>query len=354
MLFSIVVAILLCLFALVCLCGSVGRITLPNNVLVSSVLAFGDSYVDQGNNNYINTTGKVNYHPYGEDFVGGIPTGRFSNGKTIPDFLAEALGVKEYVPPFLDPVISDKDLQTGVSFASGGSGLDPLTTEITTAIPMSVQVDLFKQYIERLRRNINEEAANNIITNSLVVLVVSTNDLLVSFPLRSSQYDALAYSNMLVKLVLNFIQEVYTLGVRRMVVFSAPPIGCLPEVRTVAGGPQRRCGDKENNLAQLYNTILEQQLQFWTTSFPQSGVTFFDYYNPLINIIENPKKYGFDVVDKGCCGTGKAEVLYLCNKLTPTCPDRSKYLFWDGLHITEKGYNIIVDQLIQDLMNSFF
>ncbi|KAK9050614.1 hypothetical protein SSX86_030416 [Deinandra increscens subsp. villosa] len=353
MLLYIVVAILLCVFASVCLCGSVGTITLPENVSVSAVLVFGDSFVDQGNNNYVNTIAKGNYSPYGKDFLGGKPTGRFSNGKTLPDFLAEALGVKDYLPPFLDPVVNDKDLQTGVSFGSGGSGFDPLTTTITTAIPISVQLDMFKQYIERLKRNIAEEAANKIITNSVVVLVAGNNDLYLTFPLRRSQYDALGYSNMLVKLVLNFIQEIYTLGVRRIVVFGAPPIGCLPAVRTLSGGLQRRCAEEENNLAQLFNTVLGQQLQVWTTSFPQSKLAYIDYYSSLINIIENPKKFGFDVVDKGCCGTGAIEVVYLCNKLTPTCLDRSKYFFWDAFHLSEKGNSILVDQIIQDLVNLF-
>lgn len=33
------------------------------------------------------TFNKVNYPPYGVDFPGGRPTGRFTNGKTIVDFL---------------------------------------------------------------------------------------------------------------------------------------------------------------------------------------------------------------------------------------------------------------------------
>jgi len=40
---------------------------------------------------------------------------------------ASYLGLKELVPPYLDPNLSDKELVTGVSFASAGSGFDPLT-----------------------------------------------------------------------------------------------------------------------------------------------------------------------------------------------------------------------------------
>jgi hypothetical protein len=49
---------------------------------------FGDSLVDNGNNNQLNSLAKANYLPYGIDFDGG-PTGRFSNGKTTVDVIGE-------------------------------------------------------------------------------------------------------------------------------------------------------------------------------------------------------------------------------------------------------------------------
>ncbi|KAL8216478.1 hypothetical protein R6Q57_023315 [Mikania cordata] len=343
------IVILIYVYCNVYLCISNGIIIPQKNIFVSALFVFGDSFVDQGNNNYINALAKANFFPYGKDFLGKIPTGRFSNGKTLSDFIADALGVKDYLPASLDPSINDKERQTGVSFASAGSGFDQLTTTETYAISMSSQLDMFKANIRKLEGNIGAKNANNVITNSVVVVVAGNNDLLLAFPLRRLQYDVSAYSNMLVKLVLNFTQEIYTLGVRRIVVFSAPPIGCLPAVRTLAGGPQRTCVDTENNLAQFFNNILRQELQFWTTSLPQSRVAFIEYYNTLINIVENPHKYGFDVTDIGCCGTGEIETSYLCNKLTATCTNHSKYFFWDGFHMSEKGYEIIVNLIIQDL-----
>jgi hypothetical protein len=46
-----------------------------------------DSTLDAGNNNRINTPVKCNFPPYGRDFPGGVPTGRFSNGKLTSDFV---------------------------------------------------------------------------------------------------------------------------------------------------------------------------------------------------------------------------------------------------------------------------
>jgi hypothetical protein len=49
---------------------------------------FGDSLVDNGNNNYLATTARADAPPYGIDYPTRRPTGRFSNGRNIPDFIS--------------------------------------------------------------------------------------------------------------------------------------------------------------------------------------------------------------------------------------------------------------------------
>lgn len=44
---------------------------------------------------------------------------------------AEYVGIKESVPAYLDPTLGLEDLLTGVTFASAGSGFDPVTAQIT-------------------------------------------------------------------------------------------------------------------------------------------------------------------------------------------------------------------------------
>ncbi|KAL3720569.1 hypothetical protein ACJRO7_005393 [Eucalyptus globulus] len=50
-------------------------------------ITFGDSTIDPGNNN-IQMIVKCNFPPYGRDFMGGKPSGRFSNGKIPPDLFS--------------------------------------------------------------------------------------------------------------------------------------------------------------------------------------------------------------------------------------------------------------------------
>jgi len=53
----------------------------------SALFVFGDSTVDAGNNNFIRTPMKSNFPPYGRDFINHIPTGRFTNGRLVSDFI---------------------------------------------------------------------------------------------------------------------------------------------------------------------------------------------------------------------------------------------------------------------------
>lgn len=52
--------------------------------MVPALFVFGDSLIDNGNNNNLASLAKANYYPYGIDFKAG-PTGRFSNGYTMVD-----------------------------------------------------------------------------------------------------------------------------------------------------------------------------------------------------------------------------------------------------------------------------
>ena len=74
-----------------------GDICLPKEHV--ALFVFGDSLFDVGNNNYINTTTdyQANFSPYGETFF-KFPTGRFSNGRVIPDFI----GKNKYMSVWID------------------------------------------------------------------------------------------------------------------------------------------------------------------------------------------------------------------------------------------------------------
>lgn len=63
--------------------------TQPPITKPSALLVFGDSTVDAGNNNFLQTPMKSNFPPYGRDFINHIPTGRFTNGRLVSDFIGK-------------------------------------------------------------------------------------------------------------------------------------------------------------------------------------------------------------------------------------------------------------------------
>lgn len=175
-----------------------------------TILVFGDSTVDTGNNNYIQTVFKGNFLPYGEDFPGKIPTGRFSDGKLVPDFLAKFLGIKDTVPPFLDPTLSENELVSGVCFASAGSGFDDLTSAVSKVIPVSKQIDLFRDYIRRVKEIVgDEEKVKKIISSALIVISAGTNDFIFNFydiPTRKLEFNLSGYQDFLLNRLQFFIK----------------------------------------------------------------------------------------------------------------------------------------------------
>ncbi|KAJ6736425.1 GDSL ESTERASE/LIPASE EXL3 [Salix viminalis] len=172
-------------------------------------------------------------------------------------FSANELGIKETLPAYLDPTVLPQDLITGVSFASGGSGFDPLTPKLVSVLTLSDQLEYFKEYIGKLKAIIGEENTTFTITNTS-----------------------------------SFVQELYKLGARRIGVFSAPPVGCVPAQRTLAGGVERECAQNLNEAAKLFNSKLSKKLDSLASSLPSGRFVYMDIYNPFLDLIQNPRKYG--------------------------------------------------------------
>ncbi|KAK4492114.1 hypothetical protein RD792_002911 [Penstemon davidsonii] len=315
-----------------------------------AILVFGDSSVDTGNNNYINTPFKGDHLPYGMDYPGSVPTGRFSNGKLVPDILASLLGLKEIVPPFLQPNLSDKEILTGVSFASAGSGYDELTTSLSFVIPMSKQVRYFEGYIQRLKGIVGEKETSRILSNALVVISAGTNDFIFNYydvPTRRIQFSISEYQDFLQNKLQKMVKELYYLGCRKMVISGLPPIGCLPIQRTAKYPILRVCSYKENADSKSYNSKLENLLPQMEAQLQGSKILYVETYNPLMDMINNPQKYGYLETKRGCCGVGLLEAGPFCTLLTPVCANPSQYLFWDSIHLGESTYKFLAEELVK-------
>ncbi|XP_019255145.1 PREDICTED: GDSL esterase/lipase At5g45960-like [Nicotiana attenuata] len=321
----------------------------PFNNSVSAVLVFGDSTVDSGNNNYINTLSKCNFAPYGRDFVNHKPTGRFTNGRLITDYIVSYLGIKDFVPPYLDPSLSLEELMTGVSFASGSSGFDPLTAQLSGVIPLEKQLEYFKEYKKRLENAIGKEKTKLIISKATFIISAGTNDFVVNYyntPYRRHTYKVSAYQQFLLQLLQQFVQGLMNEGARTIAVAGVPPFGCLPLIITINSGSAlqpRQCVESYSAVAREYNSLLQHLLK--TMQIHNTKLFYLDTYNPLNDMIQDPTKYGLTEVAKGCCGSGLVELSILCNPKSIVCNNPSQHMFWDSVHPTQFTYYTLFQAL---------
>uniref|UniRef100_A0A7N0TYV8 GDSL esterase/lipase n=1 Tax=Kalanchoe fedtschenkoi TaxID=63787 RepID=A0A7N0TYV8_KALFE len=311
-----------------------------------AILVFGDSLVDTGNNNFIPTLFRANHAPYGRDFPGGEPTGRFSNGRLMVDFLAEHLKIKDTVPPALQPELDENDLRTGVNFASAGSGYDDITSA-GSVIPFSRQMEHLENYVSKLKQVAGDEA-QNVLNNALVVISCGSNDFGLSYfgGVRKVEFTLGGYQDFLLRKLEGFLKTMHEMGLRKIAVMGLPAGGCLPVISSII----RTCVEPTNAAAQVYNQKLKSMLSKLQASLPGSKLAYANIFDTWEDMFNNPHKYGFSVTSRGCCGGYLLVTGPLCNAFTPLCPDANQYMFWDNVHPTEAAYKNMAQALITETL----
>ncbi|KAL0401174.1 UNVERIFIED_CONTAM: GDSL esterase/lipase [Sesamum latifolium] len=255
---------------------------------ITAIFAFGDSILDSGNNNRLATIFRSDHSPYGIDFPGRIPSGRFSDGKLATDFLVSQLGIKELLPAYLDPALTDRDLLTGASFASAGTGLDDLTASEANVLTLNAQLKNFMQALQRMRSVAGQQEADRIEENALFMVAAGTNDMLYNFyglPLRR-MFSLSEYHDLLLKNLENVIRTLHSAGARRVAVVGLPPIGCMPVSVTLGSLMpsfhmlQRVCVDQQNADSQAYNAKLQALTSRLQATLPGSRIAYVDVFTP--------------------------------------------------------------------------
>ncbi|ONK70284.1 uncharacterized protein A4U43_C05F32150 [Asparagus officinalis] len=324
---------------------------------VPALIVFGDSSVDAGNNNNLSTIAKSNFEPYGRDFQGGRPTGRFSNGRIPTDFISETFGLKPVVPAYLDSAYSIKDFATGVCFASAGSGYDNATSNVLSVIPLWKQLEYFKEYQAKLRAYLGKSKANTVLHEALYVMSLGTNDFLENYytiPGRSSQFTIEEYQNFLVGISEHFIRSLYILGARKLDLTGVPPMGCLPLERATNIMAGSSCREEYNRISRDFNGKLQVLIEKLNRTLPRMRIAYGNAYETVLQVVQRPLSYGFENAGAGCCATGMFEMGYMCNQRNPfTCTDATKYVFWDAFHPTEKMNKIIADHIVNNNLMVF-
>ncbi|KAL7228174.1 hypothetical protein ACSBR2_006984 [Camellia fascicularis] len=311
---------------------------------------FGDSLVDNGNNDYLATTARADSPPYGIDFPTHRPTGRFSNGLNIPDFISQHLGAESTLP-YLSPQLTGQKLLVGANFASAGVGiLNDTGAQFVNILRITQQMQYFQQYQQRVSALIGSARAKQLVSQALVLITLGGNDFvnnyyLVPFSARSRQYSLPDYVRFLISEYQKVLQRLYDLGARRVIVTGTGPLGCVP-AELAMRSRNGECDAELERAAELFNPQLVQMINGLNARI---GTNVFVTANTQLmnrDFISDPQAYGFVTSKIACCGQGPYNGLGLCTAASNLCPNRDIYAFWDAFHPSEKANKIIVQRIV--------
>ncbi|KAJ4717726.1 GDSL esterase/lipase [Melia azedarach] len=254
----------------------------------AALFIFGDSLFDAGNNNYINTTTDflANFFPYGETFF-KYATGRHSDGRLIPDFIAEYAKLP-LIPTFLPS--TSHEFTFGVNFASAGAGA-LVETHKGFVIDLKTQISYFKIVQKELKQKLGDERTKTLLSRAVYLFSIGSNDyiapLLPNSTVLHSDDSRKKYVAMVIGNLTAAIEEVYEKGGRKFGFVNLCPLGCLPTTKATVPG-----------------------------SFEESTA---------------------------CCGSGPFRGISSCGGKRPglkdyeLCEDPDEYLFFDSVHPSEKA-----------------
>ncbi|KAK6911808.1 GDSL lipase/esterase [Dillenia turbinata] len=271
-----------------------------------ALFVFGDSLFDPGNNNYINGSmqGPSNSWPYGESYL-KQPTGGLSDGRLVPDFIAEFMNLPIWTP-YLKPV--EHQFTYGANFASAGAGVLPQTRPGT--IDLWTQLSYFKKVEETLRQKLGATESKKFLGRAIYLISMGGNDY---------------FGNTWVGRTKIRVSE--RRGIR-LCTEHASKIEC--------------CVDGASSLGRLHNRRLSEVLGKLQTTLAGFKYTNFDYYNSIFERVNNPSKHGFKEGKSACCGSGAYRAGFNCGQGTQgkdyeLCSNPQEYIWFDAGHTTESA-----------------
>ncbi|KAL6615574.1 hypothetical protein ACP70R_037844 [Stipagrostis hirtigluma subsp. patula] len=352
---AVVLALLLASTAAAAAAGEGG-----GSVCFDRVFSFGDSLTDTGNfllsvpDDFPDPARSL---PYGRTFF-GRPSGRYSDGRNLLDFFAEAFGL-----PFVPPYLSGGDFRYGANFAVASAtalkgsffrerGVEPSWTPHS----LDEQLQWFKKLLPSIAPS--EPERSDVMSKSLFLVgEVGGNDY-NHLIIRGRSLDEL---NELVPHVVGAIssavKDLINLGAKKLVVPGNFPIGCVPLYLAIFPSEKEAYYDEQtgcikwlNEFAEYHNRMIREELEKFRNLHPDVTIIYADYYGAALNIFRAPLQFGFTVPLNACCGSDapyNCSPSILCGHPGSTvCSDPSKYISWDGLHFTEATYKVVIQGVL--------
>ncbi|CAM6099718.1 unnamed protein product [Calypogeia fissa] len=304
-----------------------------------ATFVFGDSLVDPGNNNYIPTIARSNFYPNGIDFPTGQPTGRFCNGRTVADVLAQLLN-QPFLPPYLAPSTRGSAILQGVNYASAAAGiLDGTGANYIGRISMNKQLEFFQDTQSEFQDLLTPSYAAQVFQKSIYFITIGSNDYINNYLLPESAtrpfYTPQQYEDYLISELSRQLTLLYNMGARKICVFNVGPLGCIPSQLAQNNVQDGSCIDYINGYVQGFNRAAGILLNTLSGQLPGSMFVYGNAYDLVLEKVLQPANYGLINVNTGCCGFGKYNGQIPCVTGIKPCAERGAYLFWDPFHPTD-------------------
>ncbi|XP_029125786.1 GDSL esterase/lipase At1g54790 isoform X2 [Cajanus cajan] len=261
-----------------------------------AVFNFGDSNSDTGE--LAAGLGFLVTPPNGQSYF-KPPSGRFSDGRLIVDFLMDAFKL-----PFLNAYLDSLGLPTfrhGCNFAASGSTILPATATSISLFSFGVQVSQFLRFKGRVLQLLQGKKFDQYVPSEdyfekgLYMFDIGQNDLTGAF--YSKTLDQVLAS--IPTILLEFesgIKKLYDLGARNFWIHNTGPLGCLATVIAKFGTNSSNldelgCVSSQNQAAKAFNTQLQALCSKLKAQYPDANVTYVDIFTIKSNLIANHSKY---------------------------------------------------------------
>ncbi|XP_071709070.1 GDSL esterase/lipase At5g45670-like [Rutidosis leptorrhynchoides] len=316
-----------------------GRIIVAREQLVPCYFIFGDSLVDCGNNNDLDTLAKANYPPYGIDFPEGV-NGRFTNGRTIADMIGQQLGFKNFIPSY--NTATDDDISTGVNYGSGSAGiLDESGSHLGDRVSLNRQLSNHEAVVTRLESvQQNKSYTDEYLNKCIYIVNIGNNDYINNYLMpnnypSSHEYNAEQYADVLGRKYTEQLKTLYRLGARKIAVFGLGMIGCAPAEIERFGTNGKSCVEWINEAVVHFNDRLMPLVEELNTVYPDAKFTYIN----LTHILA--PKSGVALPNKPCCPVREDGQ---CIPYSTPCPNRSLAVYLDSFHPTEIANRVLAQR----------
>lgn len=331
----------------------------------SAIYSFGDSLADTGNWLASNpaAAGNIARSPYGETYFNRA-TGRFSDGRLVVDYIAQASGLP-FVAPYLSNTskfeVAGSTVNTsGVNFAvAGATALEPgFFVAKSISPPMtSFSLDTQIQWFLEFRKNVcskSPDCEKHFANALFMVGEIGGNDYNDPFMQGRPMDEVETFVPLVVNKTVKAMQALITAGgARKILAQNNLPIGCSAlYLRKYATGPGKEpldamgCMPRFNAFSRRGNDLLQGRVAKLQVQYPDVKFVFADNYNAVLKILQSPhlSALGAKVLD-ACCGAGgpyNYDPQVPCGvKSAVPCANPAQYFNWDGVHLTDAAYGEI-------------